>query len=451
MTDFTEYDAETHPEVKLEDDWNNLLARGLISFFDYLIIEENAITLILNGDTMKIYDHNDVDSVIWEDDGVSFWTLIEGEESNDSENEQSGEDCYKVVLHPNQGETTFDFYHDYAEVQDLSTQEHIEIWVDHTYAHKIWFYTENYAGKTNGFYYAINEEAEWSLLKIPKSDFSEQGSPDWSQIKCIRIENTSNPLPPFPTVTLRYDLLKFATSQKELIQNLIDTIESSGNGLIVIKGITSLDVLNDLTFSGKIIIKELKSGVLSEYTDNLNIEVERVKTLPFLINSSFAASKEGSYLKLESTTGYPAIETKQGYQTEDSRGDSPNYDDRLRTKVTARVNIDTACWMFFYEPHKGNAANLQAFYCQANSPTHTAISSKHNDTETTEITSQDWTTDTEFKIDYEKNTHVKFYINGELKVTHTTYVSDSPFSINAVESANTARIFHVKFPYIIFA
>jgi hypothetical protein len=54
MTDFTAYSATTHPVVRLEDDYNNILDHGLEKGFSYIIRKNGANYEAINGATGKI-------------------------------------------------------------------------------------------------------------------------------------------------------------------------------------------------------------------------------------------------------------------------------------------------------------------------------------------------------------------------------------------------------------
>lgn len=54
MTEFAEYNASTHPIIKLEDDWNNLLDHGLVKAASYVVRVNGSTYEAINGDTGKI-------------------------------------------------------------------------------------------------------------------------------------------------------------------------------------------------------------------------------------------------------------------------------------------------------------------------------------------------------------------------------------------------------------
>ena len=54
MTEFTKYNASTHPIIKLEDDWNNLLDHGLEKSQNYLIRKSGSSWQALHGSTSVV-------------------------------------------------------------------------------------------------------------------------------------------------------------------------------------------------------------------------------------------------------------------------------------------------------------------------------------------------------------------------------------------------------------
>jgi parallel beta-helix repeat protein len=50
MTDFTSFDASSHPIVKLEDDWNNLLAHGLVKASKFIVRVNGSYYECIKGD-----------------------------------------------------------------------------------------------------------------------------------------------------------------------------------------------------------------------------------------------------------------------------------------------------------------------------------------------------------------------------------------------------------------
>lgn len=171
---------------------------------------------------------------------------------------------------------------------------------------------------------------------------------------------------------------------------------------------------------------------------------ELAKGLPlwFYIESG-TIMYDGEWIVNTQTSGYQAIGTGFG---------CPAYEaTRTGYSITVAVNIkmndDTAVYVFFLEPKKGDFTEFQGFWNPSGN-NHKFESNKPGGGAETAIAGQDWTTEHTFTINHTKNTAVRGYINGVLKAEHTNAadISLQPFSIYCCEPNNSNRIMYLKYP-----
>jgi len=141
--------------------------------------------------------------ILFDENGTAFWTLVSGTEADDTSTYVKGKKSYRVDV----SASTLDMYHDWATAQNFVFQDFVSLWVKGANTSKylyIYFYNEDYATKTNGYYYRIKDDFTWwRRFVIPKLNFIRVGDPTgWKSIKCVRICTTAS-----ITATLCFDRL----------------------------------------------------------------------------------------------------------------------------------------------------------------------------------------------------------------------------------------------------
>lgn len=126
--------------------------------------------------------------VIIDDGGAAFWTLIAGVGTDDTGTVKKGLNSYKVALTTD----TLDMYHDYGADQDWTKYDFITLWIygcNTADTITLYVYNEVYAGKTNGYSYAITDDfTGWRRFIIPRGIFSDVAVPTgWNHVRCIEL------------------------------------------------------------------------------------------------------------------------------------------------------------------------------------------------------------------------------------------------------------------------
>lgn len=122
------------------------------------------------------------------DEEVSNWSSATGVLAEETSQVIHGDKSMKVTL----SSQALDVYRDYSTAQNFGLQDFVSLHFrglnSGSYIN-IGFYNENYASKTNGYYYRFEDDSSaWKWLVIPKLAFKTIGTPTgWGQIKCIRI------------------------------------------------------------------------------------------------------------------------------------------------------------------------------------------------------------------------------------------------------------------------
>lgn len=140
--------------------------------------------------------------VLFDDNGTGFWTAASGTGSDDSSDYVKGESSYSVTV----SSAALDIYHDWSTSQNFELQDFISLWIKGANTGKyiyIYFWNENYASRTNGFYAWITDDfTEWRRYVIPKTCFVNKNDPDGWNIKCVEIKTIDS-----ISATLKFDRL----------------------------------------------------------------------------------------------------------------------------------------------------------------------------------------------------------------------------------------------------
>jgi hypothetical protein len=166
--------------------------------------------------------------------------------------------------------------------------------------------------------------------------------------------------------------------------------------------------------------------------------LEFVSTLPIAtygVGTRF--TYDGEYLMLDNPSGaYNACGWTHGI-----RLDRLGY--ALYASAVGYAPDDTSIYWMFFEPRKGDYANFQGI---RHDGTAYVVESRSGGVETeTDISPQDFTVDTEFKI-YHATGVFRVYVNGALVVEHTTNVSSPPFEVVFGEPNGVARTVFLRYP-----
>jgi hypothetical protein len=133
-------------------------------------------------------DEGDNPLVIIDDGGAAFWTLIAGVGTDDTGTVKKGANSYKTALTAD----LLDMYHDYGANQDWTQYDYLTIWIygcNTADTITLYVYNEVYAGKTNGYSYAITDDyTGWKRFMIPLERFTNVAVPTgWNNVRCIEL------------------------------------------------------------------------------------------------------------------------------------------------------------------------------------------------------------------------------------------------------------------------
>jgi len=121
------------------------------------------------------------------DEDTSTWTAASGSIFADSSNVKHGNYSMKVTL----SSESLDIYRDYSDAQLFGLHDFFSFHFQGLASGNtiyVEFWNENYASKTNGFYYQFTDSStNWRWFVIPKAAFNLTGDPSgWDSIKCVR-------------------------------------------------------------------------------------------------------------------------------------------------------------------------------------------------------------------------------------------------------------------------
>lgn len=186
-----------------------------------------------------------------------------------------------------------------------------------------------------------------------------------------------------------------------------------------------------------------QTDLRKQWFEDPDLEHGLMVALPMRLSSGTGPflSYDGDWIKVTGVIAfYPALCTGCAYTSEESTGAG------LAAQAFLKTDIDSECFMFFFEPFIGNFDNYQGLDTRAG-VVHFARSRNAAAQTATDIDPQDWTVETRFGILHEfDQSDVYFYIDGVEQAHHNANISAQPYEICCAEPRAVVREIEMKYP-----